>query len=76
MGVLTRKQRDILIVTLYEKGKTHQDITREAGVSPNTIKATLNKAGLDQASSIASAFELYSQQKDPFRDSYYIRPRS
>lgn len=54
MGVLTRKQRDILIVTLYEKGKTHQDITREAGVSPNTIKATLNKAGLDQASSIAS----------------------
>lgn len=54
MGVLTRKQRDILIVALCEKGKTYQDITREAGVSMNTIKATLNKAGLDQASSIAS----------------------
>jgi hypothetical protein len=39
---------------------------REAGVSPNTIKAILNKAGLDQTSSIASkAFELYSQQKTP-----------
>ena len=35
-------------------------------MSPNTIKAILNKAGLDQNTSIASrVFEFYSQQKTP-----------
>jgi hypothetical protein len=35
-------------------------------VSPNTIKAVLNKAGLEQTASISSrAFELYVQQKTP-----------
>jgi hypothetical protein len=35
-------------------------------VSPNTIKAVLNKAGLDQTTSISSrVFELYSQDKTP-----------
>jgi predicted transcriptional regulator len=64
MVALTRKQKEDLIVVLYEKGKTYREIAHEAGVSPNTIKETLNKAGL--ASSKASkAFELYSQQKTP-----------
>ena len=35
-------------------------------MSPNTIKAILNKAGLDQTTSISSTvFELYSQDKTP-----------
>ena len=35
-------------------------------MSPNTIKAILNKAGLDQTTSISSrVFELYSQDKTP-----------
>ena len=35
-------------------------------MSPNTIKAVLNKAGLDRNTSISSrAFELYVQQKTP-----------
>ena len=35
-------------------------------MSPNTIKAVLNKAGLDQTASVSSrAFELYVQQKTP-----------
>ena len=35
-------------------------------MSPNTIKAVLNKAGLDETASISSrAFELYVQQKTP-----------
>jgi hypothetical protein len=42
------------------------EITKEARVSPNTIKAVLNKAGLDQTTSISSrVFELYSQEKTP-----------
>ena len=38
-------------MALAEKGKTHKEIAKEAGVSPNTIKAVLNKIGLDQITS-------------------------
>lgn len=61
-----RRQKEALIIALYEKGKTYREIAQEAVVSPNTIKAVLNKAGLDQTTSISSrVFELYSQDKTP-----------
>jgi lambda repressor-like predicted transcriptional regulator len=60
------KKKEALILVLAEKGKTYKEITKDAHVSPNTIKAVLNKAGLDQSTSISSrAFELYVQQKTP-----------
>jgi predicted transcriptional regulator len=63
---MDRKQKESLVLALAEKGKTYREITREAGVSPNTIKLVLNKAGLDQNTSLASrVFEFYSQQKTP-----------
>jgi predicted transcriptional regulator len=63
---MDKKQKEALVLALAEKGKTYREITKEAGVSPNTIKAILNKAGLDQSTSISSrAFELYVQQKTP-----------
>jgi len=63
---MDRKQKEALVIALAEKGKTYREITKEAGVSPNTIKAILNKAGLDQTTSISSrVFELYSQDKTP-----------
>ena len=43
---MDRKQKEALVLALAEKGKTYREITKEAGVSPNTIKAVLNKAGL------------------------------
>jgi predicted transcriptional regulator len=65
---MDRKQKEALVIALSEKGKTYREITKEAGVSPNTIKAILNKAGLDQITSISSrVFELYSQQKTPLQ---------
>src|SRR5919106_4590292 len=63
---MNKKQKEELVLALAEKGKTYREITKEAGVSPNTIKAVLNKAGLDESTSISSrAFELYVQQKTP-----------
>jgi predicted transcriptional regulator len=63
---MNKKQKEALIIALAEKGETYRDITKKAGVSPNTIKAVLNKAGLDETTSISSrAFELYVQQKTP-----------
>jgi len=63
---MDRKQKEALVLALAEKGKTYKEITKEAGVSPNTIKAILNKAGLDESASISSrVFKLYVQQKTP-----------
>ncbi|MGH9926162.1 MAG: hypothetical protein ACRD5B_12385 [Nitrososphaeraceae archaeon] len=63
---MNKKQKEALVLALAEKGKTYREITKEAGVSPNTIKAVLNKAGIDESTSISSrAFELYVQQKTP-----------
>jgi lambda repressor-like predicted transcriptional regulator/uncharacterized protein YdcH (DUF465 family) len=65
---LNNQQKEALILALAEKGGTYREITKKAGVSPNTIKAVLNKAGLDQNTSISSkVFELYSQQKSPLQ---------
>ena len=61
-----KKQKEALVMALLEKGETYREITKKAGVSPNTIKAIANKAGLDESTSISSrAFELYVQQKTP-----------
>ena len=65
---MDRKQKEALGLALAEKGKTYREITREARVSPITIKAVLSKAGLDQNTSLASrAFELFSEGKNPLQ---------
>jgi predicted transcriptional regulator len=65
---MDRKQKEALVLALAEKGKTYREIAKEAGVSPNTIKLVLNRAGLDETASTSSrAFELYSQQKTPIQ---------
>jgi predicted transcriptional regulator len=63
---MDRKQKEALVLALAEKGKTYREITKEAGVSPNTIKSVLNRAGLDESTSTHSrAFELFSEGKTP-----------
>ena len=71
---MDRKQKEALVLALLEKGKTYREIAREAGVSPNTIKAIANKAGIDESTSISSrAFELYVQQKIACGSSYHVK---
>ena len=63
---MNKKEKEALVLALAEKGATYREITKRAGVAPNTIKAVLNKAGLDESSSISSrAFELFSEGKTP-----------
>ena len=74
MESMNKKQKEALILALAEKDKTYKEIAKEANASPNTIKVVLNKAGLDQNSSILSrAFELYSQQKSPLEVAIELR---
>jgi hypothetical protein len=66
--MLNKKQKEALVLALAEKGKTYREITKEAGVSPNTIKTVLNRAGLDETTSTSSrAFELFSEGKNPLQ---------
>lgn len=63
---MDKKQKEALVLAMLEKGESYRDIAQKAKVSPNTIKAISNRAGLDESSSISSrAFELYVQQKTP-----------
>ena len=63
---MNKKQKEDLVTALLEKGETYREITKRAGVSPNTVKAIANKMGLDQNTSVSSrAFELYVQQRTP-----------
>ncbi|MGH9982602.1 MAG: hypothetical protein ACRD8W_01440 [Nitrososphaeraceae archaeon] len=65
---MDKKQKEALVLALAEKGKTYREITKEAGVSPNTVKAVLNRASLDESTSISSrAFELFSEGKTPLQ---------
>ena len=63
---MDKKQKEALVLAMLEKGESYRDITQKAKVSPNTVKAISNRAGLDETTSISSrAFELYSQQSVP-----------
>ena len=63
---MDKKQKEALVLAMLEKGESYRDIAEKAKVSPNTIKAMSNRAGLDETTSISSrAFELYVQQKTP-----------
>lgn len=63
---MNKNQKEALVLALAEKGATYREITKKAGVSPNTIKAVLNKASLDESTSMSSrVFELYVRQKTP-----------
>jgi Homeodomain-like domain len=65
---MDRKQKEALVLALAEKGETYREITKKAGVSPNTIKAVLNRAGLDESTSMHSrAFEVFSEGKTPLQ---------
>ena len=63
---MDKKEKEALVLAMLEKGESYRTIAQRANVSPNTIKAISNRAGLDETTSIHSrAFELYVQQKTP-----------
>src|SRR5918996_655099 len=65
---MNKNQKEDLVLALAEKGETYREIAKKAGVSPNTIKAVLNRAGLDETTSIHSrAFELFSEGRTPLQ---------
>jgi DNA-binding NarL/FixJ family response regulator len=43
MTILTRQEREILVIELYNQGKTYREITKQARISPRDIGVILNK---------------------------------
>ena len=43
MTILTRKERERLVLELYNQGKTYREIAKEARISPRDIGIILNK---------------------------------
>ena len=43
MTILTRQERERLVLDLYNQGKTYREISQEARISPRDIGAILNK---------------------------------
>ena len=73
--IMDKKEKEALVLAMLEKGESYRDIAQKAKVSPNTIKAISNRAGLDESTSISSrAFEFMSI-KDTCGSSYCIKPR-
>jgi transposase len=43
MTILTRQERERLVIELYNQGKTYREISKEARISPRDIGIILNK---------------------------------
>ena len=66
MESMNKKQKEALVLAMLGKGESYRDIVQKAKVSPNTVKAISNRAGLEETTSISSrVFELYVHQKTP-----------
>src|ERR687896_2627852 len=50
MTILTRQERERLVLDLYKQGKTYREIAKEARISPRDIGVILNKAVEDKKS--------------------------
>src|SRR5918911_5367878 len=49
MTILTRQERERLVLDLYNQGKTYREISKEARISPRDIGVILNKAVEEKA---------------------------
>jgi transposase len=57
-----RERRERPVIELYQEGKTYRDIAQTVRMSPNTMKAVLSRAGLDQSTTESSRpYELFSE---------------
>lgn len=63
---LNRKEKEKLVVELYENGKSYHEIAKEARISLRDIKGILDKAnGLQSLSKSSQAYRMFSEGKSP-----------
>ena len=63
---LNRREREQLIVDLYNNGSNYREIAKEARVSLRDIKGILDKAnGFKSLSKSSQAYQMFSEGKSP-----------
>jgi hypothetical protein len=63
---ITRKEKEKLVVDLYENGSNYHEIAKEARVSLRDIKGILDKAnGVQSSSKSSQAYQMFSEGKSP-----------
>ncbi|HEY7082525.1 MAG TPA: hypothetical protein VH500_22780 [Nitrososphaeraceae archaeon] len=63
---LNRKEKEKLVVDLYESGRNYHDIAKEARVSLRDIKGILDKAnGVQSLYKSSQAYQMFSEGKSP-----------
>jgi hypothetical protein len=63
---LNRKEKEKLVVDLYENGSTYHEIAKEARVSLRDIKGILDRAnGVHSLSKASQAYQMFSEGKSP-----------
>jgi hypothetical protein len=61
-----RKEKEQLVVDLYNNGYTYRQIAKEARVSPRDIKGILDKAnGVQSSSKSSQAYRMFSEGNSP-----------
>jgi hypothetical protein len=78
MTILTRQERERLVLDLYKQGKTYREISKEARISPRDIGVILNKTFAEKAEGLkeqheeiqqisvsSQAYKLFSERKTP-----------
>ena len=63
---LNRKEKEKIVVDLYENGSSYREIAKEARVSLRDIKGILDKAnGVQSLSKSSQAYRMFSEGKSP-----------
>jgi hypothetical protein len=87
MTILTRQERETLVLDLYNQGKTYRQISKEARISPRDIGVILNKTLEERTEGIkeeqqeqhlslsTQAYKLFSEGKTPLEVSIALNLR-
>jgi len=66
MICLNRKEKEKLVIELYENGSSYREIAREARISLRDIKGILDRAsGVHTMSKSSQAYQMFSEGKSP-----------
>jgi hypothetical protein len=76
MTILTRQERERLVLDLYNQGKTYREISKEARISPRDIGVILNKAVKEKTrgskeDNVNSEKDQHQEQKEANTKSLY-----
>jgi len=65
---LNKKEKEKLVVNLYENGSNYREIAKEARISLSSIKGILDKAnGEHSLSKSSQAYQMFSVGKSPMQ---------